>query len=104
MRPTSGPTAGDLIVYFGSEIASPNGDRNAGIWLLQDRNVNCSSAGGGNTDWTGHHKDGDIFAVSAFTNGGAKANITVYKWVDNADSNDHDDIGGSLVLAFTTGD
>jgi hypothetical protein len=103
MRPASGPATGHLIVNFASEIASPNGDRNAGIWLLKDKDVGCTSAGG-NTDWTGHHTDGDIFAVAAFTNGGTKANITVYKWVDSSPTDGNGDIGGSLVLAFSTGD
>lgn len=92
----------DLIVYFGSEIASPNGDRNVGMWLLQDRNVDCQSTGG-NTDWTGHHVDGDIFVVSAFTNGGTKANITVYEWVDETGA-PNDDVGGSLQLRFNSAD
>jgi hypothetical protein len=102
MRPTTGTSVNDLIVYFGSEIASPNGDRNAGFWLLQDKDVNCTSSGG-NTDFTGHHRDGDVFVVSAFTNGGTKSNITVYEWVDSSPSDNNGDIGGSLQLRFDTG-
>ena len=30
----------------------------------------------------GVHQDGDIFAVSAFTNGGTNPTITVYRWLD----------------------
>ena len=41
----------------------------------------------------------DVFIVSAFTNGGEKANITVYEWVDTVGAN-NDDIGGSLQLKF----
>jgi hypothetical protein len=100
---TADSDVGDLLVFFGSEIASPNGDRNVGMWLLQDRNVNCQSSGG-NTDWTGHHVDGDIFVVSAFTNGGTKANITVYEWDDASPADHNADVGGSLVLKFSTGD
>ncbi|SOC51441.1 SdrD B-like domain-containing protein [Ornithinimicrobium cerasi] len=88
--PTTGTDAGDLIVYFGSEIASPNGNRNAGLWLLKDQNVACEGAG--NTDFTGAHQDGDVFIVSAFTNGGASANIDVYRW-------NGDDATGGLALS-----
>lgn len=98
LRPTSGTDANDLIIYFGSEIGSPNGDRNTGVWLLQDDDVGCSSAGGGNTDWAGHHTDGDVFIVSAFTGGGTEANIIVYEWNDTSPGDNNADIGGELVL------
>ena len=87
--------ANHLIVYFGSEIGSPNGDRNAGLWLLQDTAVGC--VGAGNTNFAGQHRDGDVFIVIAFTNGGTRSNITVYQWVG-------DDATGSLQLKLTTGD
>ena len=87
--PTSGADQDDLIVYFGSEIASPNGNRNAGLWLLKDPSAACSGAG--NTDWTGTHTDGDVFIVAAFTNGGSSANIDVYRWSGT-------DATGGLVL------
>ncbi len=104
MRVTTGTAAGHLIVYSGSEIASPNGDRNVGMWLLQDKDVNCTSDTGGNTPWTGHHRNGDVFIVSAFTNGGTKSNITVYQWTNGGTTGTVSDIGGALVQKFTTGD
>jgi hypothetical protein len=85
---------GHLIVYFGSEISSPNGARNAGFWLLQDDAVGCSSAGGGNTDFDGQHRDGDLLVVAAFSNGGAVARVLVFEWVDPTPANGVDD--GSL--------
>ena len=95
-RPTSGDSANDLLIYFGSEISSPNGSRNTGIWLLQDENVGCTAAGGGGTEFTGSHRDGDVFIVSAFTNGGTQANIDVYEWVDSTPNDGDADLGGSL--------
>ncbi len=89
--------ANQLIVTFGSEITSPNGNRNAGVWLLQDQNVGCTPSGGGGTNFAGVHKDGDVFIVSAFTGGGDTSNVTVYKWVGN-------EATGSLVLSFSTGE
>ena len=73
-------TDGHLRLYFASEIASPNGSRNAGFWFLQDEGVGCASTGP-NLDFSGEHTDGDIFVVSAFTDGGNTANVSVYEWV-----------------------
>jgi hypothetical protein len=70
------------ILYFGMENASPNGDRNLGIWLLQDPSVSCNSAGGTKT-FTGVHTDGDLLFAAAFTGGGGKptsADIVAYRW------------------------
>ena len=94
--PTTGDDAGDLIVYFGSEVSAPEGNRNMGVWLLQDPTVGCS--GVGNTDFSGSHVDGDVFVVAAFTGGGGTANIDVYEWVDSTPADDDADVGGSLVL------
>lgn len=94
--PTTGADTGDLIVYFGSEVSAPEGNRNMGVWLLQDGNVNCSGAG--NTDFSGSHVDGDVFVVAAFTGGGNTANIDVYEWVDATPDDNDADVGGSLVL------
>lgn len=93
--PTTGEDAGDLIIFFGSEVSAPEGNRNMGVWLLKDPSVNCS--GVGNTDFTGSHKDGDVFVVSAFTNGGAAANIDVYEWDDTTPADNDADNGGVLV-------
>jgi len=93
--PSSGPDAGDLIVYFGSEVSAPEGNRNMGVWLLQDPDVDCS--GLGNTSFSGSHVDGDVFVVAAFTNGGAVANIDVYEWTDFTPLDNDADVGGSLV-------
>jgi hypothetical protein len=83
------PSNDHLMVYFGSEISSPNGTRNAGFWFLKDSTANCVSPGG-NTDWTGEHRDGDVLVVAAFTGGGETATVSAFKWVG-------DDATGSLV-------
>ena len=69
---------GDDILYFGMERNARTGDANIGFWFLQDE-VNCASPGG-SVAFTGHHKDGDIFIVSAFSNGGNVSTITAYRW------------------------
>lgn len=92
--PTSGAASGNLIVYFGSEVSAPEGNRNMGLWLLQDPNVGCQ--GTGNMDFSGSHVHGDVFIVSAFTNGGSQANIDVYEWVDTSSGDNDADVGGEL--------
>jgi hypothetical protein len=73
------PSSGHQILYFGQERFSNAGDANVGFWFLQDGSVACTG-GGGATDFTGHHQDGDLFVVSAFTSGGVVSTIDVYKW------------------------
>lgn len=92
--PATGSSAGDLIVYFGSEVSAPEGNRNMGLWLLKDQNVACQ--GSGNTDFSGSHTDGDVFIVSAFTGGGSTANIDVYEWNDTSPGDNDADSGGKL--------
>ena len=79
----SGTDAGDTILYFGVEKASPNGSSNIAVWFLQDGGVDCES-NAGNVDFSGHHQDGDLLVVSEFTNGGAVANVKAYQWVGGA--------------------
>lgn len=80
----SGSDAGETILYFGVEKASPNGSSNIAVWFLQDGTVDCSS-NGGNVTFEGHHQDGDLLVVSEFTNGGVVANVRVYEWQGGAD-------------------
>ncbi len=99
--PTSGDDIGDLIIYFGSEVSAPEGNRNMGVWLLQDPTVECS--GTGNTDFSGSHVYGDVFVVAAFTNGGTVANIDVYEWVDTTPATPEDDPDVNGQLEFKEG-
>jgi hypothetical protein len=91
------PDNGHLILYFGVELAAPNGDANVGMWFLQNE-VDCDASGGGNVGFTGDHKDGDVFVVSSFTNGGSQANVTAYEWVgdDNTGGIGASTVGGAL--------
>ena len=87
----------DGNLYIGGNRDINNGDANFGVWLLQNATVECTAAmvatgecatAGtfvGKPDPVTHvrslvpHKIGDILIVSAFTNGGTVANISVYK-------------------------
>ena len=78
------PGNGHEILYFGIERNANNGDANFGFWFLQDE-VGCSSTGGA-ANFTGQHMTGDLFIVSAFSNGGTVSTITVYQWVGDNDT------------------
>src|SRR5204863_8753734 len=71
---------GEQSLYFGMERNSNAGDGNVGFWFLQD-DVGCTATSG-NVPFVGHHLDGDLLIVSAFTNGGSVSNVTVYRWND----------------------
>jgi hypothetical protein len=69
------------ILVFGGERFAVNGDANIGFWFFQQ-------VVGPQDNFTfgpGVHQNGDIFAVSAFTNGGVNPTISVYKWNTDCD-------------------
>jgi hypothetical protein len=72
---------GDTIVTFGADRLATNGDANIGIWFFQEE-VGIDGTDG----FTGQHTNGDVFVVSAFTNGGGISNIKVYEWDDTCDA------------------
>lgn len=72
----------DLVLAFGADRLSTNGDANIGIWFFQ-QNVSCNPATGKFVQANGSpakHALGDVFVVSAFTGGGTTPNISVYIW------------------------
>ena len=66
---------GHTIVNFGADRYDTSGDANVGFWFFQSP-VSLNANG----SFSGQHSDGDVFVVSAFTNGGSAPNIDVYKW------------------------
>ncbi|HEV2215873.1 MAG TPA: hypothetical protein VGR64_11325, partial [Terracidiphilus sp.] len=68
-------TNSDYVLMFGADRASPNGDANIGIWFFQQP-VSLNSDG----TFSGVHTAGDVFAISAFVNGGGVSAIAVYTW------------------------
>jgi uncharacterized repeat protein (TIGR01451 family) len=66
---------GHLYVYFGADRYAVNGDTNVGFWFLKG-----SLSQNADGTFSGSHQVGDIFVVSAFTNGGSKPEIIVYQW------------------------
>ncbi len=85
------PDDNDLIAYFGMDRFAQNGSANIGFWFMQNT---IAPAPGGTFSGT-PHQVGDVLVLSEFTNGGAVATISVYKWDPaNADTN------GTLLLLF----
>jgi len=68
--------SGDLVLMFGANRLSANGDANVGIWFFQNDVEKLSN----NTFGPGAHKDGDVFIVSQFTNGGGTAPVAAFAW------------------------
>jgi hypothetical protein len=62
-------------LMFGADRLSPSGAANIGIWFFQN-NITLNPNGHFNS----LHKDGDIFVISAFVNGGGTSAIQVMKW------------------------
>ena len=71
--------SGHTIVNFGADRYDTSGDANVGFWFFQSP-VSLNANG----SFSGQHSDGDVFVVSAFTNGGSAPNIDVYKWQSGA--------------------
>jgi len=77
--------ADERFLYFGMEKYAPQGTNNVGVWFLQDDEVGCAEDGSGNGNpFSGMHRNGDLFVVSAFSNGGAVSTILAYEWLDGA--------------------
>jgi hypothetical protein len=72
--------SGHLILEFGADRFAVNGDANIGFWFFQQDVHPTGSGSGGGSPFSGAHSDGDIFVVSAFTQGGGVSTITVYSW------------------------
>src|SRR5882724_9706882 len=64
------------ILVFGGDRATNNGDANLGFWFFQNPIAPNSSGG-----FTGLHKNGDVFVLSAFSGGGGTSTIRVLVWV-----------------------
>ena len=77
---------GEKYFYYGLEKAKNTGDNNVALWLFQDKNVGCVTAGPTypTTTFSGLHTNGDLLVVSAFTNGGGVSNISIYEWLNGA--------------------
>ena len=80
------PDTGDTMLYFALERKGNEGTAAAGFWFLKDGTVGCQHPrGGGSTDFTGHHADGDLLIIADFTGGGKISDVFAYVWEGGAD-------------------
>ena len=66
---------GDLVVYFGLDRFSTDGDSAMGFWFFKNQ---IQVSGGG---FTGVHAVGDILVTSDNVTGGSVSEINVFEWV-----------------------
>ena len=75
------------MLFFGSDRWDNSGDATQGFWFFQDDNVGLGSNSiGGGTGFTGLHENGDLLALTDFSNGGGTSTIFVYEWDDTCPS------------------
>jgi hypothetical protein len=75
------PQFGHKVLVFGGDRHANNGDANIGFWFFQG----AVAVDLPNSRFTGFHKNGDLFIVSAFTQGGGTSTVDVYEWVGTPD-------------------
>lgn len=76
------PATGDVVLVFGGTRHATNGDANIGFWFFQNT-VGTNPDG----TFTGFHKNGDLFLLSAFTGGGGTVGIRILVWVGSDPAN-----------------
>ncbi len=69
-------------IYFFGDRTAINGDAQIGFWFFLG-GVGPDGDGVGNDPFTGMHVEGDLLALSNFTNGGGVVNLRIFRWVDN---------------------
>jgi hypothetical protein len=70
----------DVILYFGADRYSNDGDSAIGFWFFQDAVSTSDRQSKGGYEFNGSHTENDVFVVSDFTNGGVVENLAVYLW------------------------
>ncbi|MFH4966446.1 hypothetical protein V8G69_15700, partial [Gaetbulibacter sp. M235] len=78
----SGAVLLDNRIYFFGDRTAINGDAQIGFWFFLG-GVGPDGDGIGNDPFTGMHVEGDLLALSNFTNGGGVVNLRIFRWVDN---------------------
>ena len=71
------PGSGDLLIYFGADRFSNNGDSAIGFWFFQNEVSDNNNSG----VFSGKHKVGDILVTSDFRQGGGVGVINVFEWI-----------------------
>lgn len=72
----AGDTPNHLVVYFGADRFSNNGDAALGFWFFRNE-VTLGPSG----KFLGQHAIGDILVQVDFVSGGSSSEIQIFKWV-----------------------
>lgn len=72
----------ELMIYLMGDRYSTDGSAQMGVWFFQEK-IDLSEDG----TFSGVHRNGDVLMLAEFTQGGAKANIKLYKWNESEKDN-----------------
>ncbi len=78
----AGSNKDELMIYLMGDRYSTDGSAQMGIWFFQEK-IGLEDDG----TFSGVHRNGDVLMLAEFTQGGAKANIKLYKWNDSKKTN-----------------
>ena len=96
---SSGPAMSDEILYYLVTRATNNGSELQGAWFFLGpvslTDPSCTSK----CTFTGHHTNGDLFFLSAFTQGGGQVGIQAYQWQCTGTGTACDDSGTLMNVA-----
>src|SRR5207253_6910759 len=77
----SGPNTGDDIIYYAVTRASNNGSELQGTWFFVNPVAPKPIVAPAKTaGFSGNHSQGDLYLLSAFSQGGGTVGIQVYEW------------------------
>jgi uncharacterized repeat protein (TIGR01451 family) len=69
------------IIYFGLNKYEADGDNFVGFWFVQDQVGLTGDGNAPGSPFVGEHVVGDILVLADYTNGGALASFSIFRWV-----------------------
>lgn len=96
---SGGPATGDELLYYLLTRASNNGSELQGVWFFLGPVTFTDPTCTAGCSFTGHHTDGDLFLLSAFTKGGGQVGIQAYTWQCTGTGSACDDSGTLVNVA-----
>jgi len=78
----AGTNNDELMIYLTGDRYATDGSAQMGVWFFQEK-IGLNEDG----TFSGVHRNGDVLMLAEFTQGGAKANIKLYKWNDTEKTN-----------------
>ena len=94
----AGANKDELMIYLMGDRYSTDGSAQMGVWFFQER-VGMNEDG----TFSGKHRNGDVLMLAEFTQGGAQADIKLYKWDSSAKDNlilEHEGMGDANTFFY----